>query len=277
QNDLFADSPPASFTPAEALADRRQQLASLSAELKEDLQRKYERFIHLPTDEQKRLVELESAIKADERRRTLETTVAAYDQWLKQLSGVERAELMALDATARLVRIKRLRQEEARRLTPEDGQAFVAWIERRLTSWLDDKPGLKRQFEAAPEGRRRELLARGVNELRRSRPLVFAGTFGDRSARNELRERLSPRGQQQLDQAQTPDQRRLLLQSWFLQTLSPQAVGRGQLALPKVDEEELKRFFERDLDPAQRAQLLNLPADQMRRQLLRLYHARSGK
>lgn len=262
--------------PSLAVADHRQLVASLSADEKDELHRNYDRFVHLPPDEQRRLELLASSIAADDERAGLDATITAFDHWLEQIPGVERAELMALDGEARLNRVKRLRQEEQRRLSQNDARAFLAWIEERLAKWLSDKPGLKRELESADTFRRRELLSRAVNELRRNRPFVFMNTFFDPSARQALRERLSPPAQRQLDDA-TPEQRRLLMQSWFIQTLSPPAPGRGQLALPEVDDDELKRFFEHDLDPAERAQLLNMPADQMRRQLLRLYQARQNR
>lgn len=273
---LFAVEKPSSSAAAD-VAERRQQIASLSPEEKDELQRNYERFVHLPPDEQRRLESLESSIAADAGRAELEATIAVFDHWLEQLPGVERAELMALDGEARFDRVKRLRQQERRRLSQADLQALLAWIEERLAKWLSDKPTLKREVESAEAGRRRELLARAVNELRRTRPFIFMNAFFDAAARQALHERLSPAGRRQLDDAQTSEQRRLLMQSWFIQALSPPPFGRGQLALPQVDDVELKRFFERDLDPAQRAQLLNTPADQMRRQLLRMYQARQAR
>lgn len=273
---LFAAETPAVASPSD-VAERRRQIASLSQEEKDELHRNYERFVHLPPDEQRRLESLESSIAADAERAELKAVLAAFDQWLEQLPGVERAELMALDGEARLGRVKRLRQQEQRRLSEADLQALLVWIEERLTSWLSEKPTLKRELESADTGRRRELLARAVNELRRTRPYIFMSAFFDPTARKSLQERLSPAGKRQFDEAQSPEQRRLLMQSWFMQALSSPTLGRGQLTLPQVDDDELKRFFEHDLDPAQRAQLLNLPADPMRRQLLRMYQARQAR
>jgi hypothetical protein len=93
----------------------------------------------------------------------------------------------------------------------------------------------------------------------------------------ELEKTLSPRGQQVLSKASTNAERRALIWTWAGQALNPPAAGRGnQLSLPDVDEDDLKRFFEQ-LSPVQRTQLLNLPADQMKRQLLTRYQVKRAQ
>ncbi|HEV3339542.1 MAG TPA: zf-HC2 domain-containing protein, partial [Pirellulales bacterium] len=113
---------------ATSLEERKQRFDSLDPEQKEELHRKYERFGHLPADEQDRLRKLEAAVAADDDAAAFSATLARFQQWLEQLAGVERAELMALDGEQRLERVKRLRREEARRLAPEDVPAFTAWF-----------------------------------------------------------------------------------------------------------------------------------------------------
>jgi hypothetical protein len=89
----------------------------------------------------------------------------------------------------------------------------------------------------------------------------------------ELEKVLSPRGQHVLNNASTVAERRNLILSWVNQTFVQPAARANQLSLPDVDEDDLKRFFEQ-LSPVQRTHLLNLPADQMKRQLLARYQAK---
>ncbi len=53
--------------------------------------------------------------------------------------------------------------------------------------------------------------------------------------------------------------------------LQQYAARRMDGVFPAVTEEELAQFFEKELKPMQRDQLLNLPADDMARELWRMY------
>ncbi|HET6879128.1 MAG TPA: hypothetical protein VFI31_03170 [Pirellulales bacterium] len=248
-------------------------IESLPAEQKTELHRDYERFVHLPPEEQRRLRTLHIEIESDERAAELTAVLVALQKWLKQLSGIERAELMALDADSRFERMARLRRDEARRLDAKDLQAFIAWAEGCLGRLAQQRPdAIKVRPNDVPPARRREMTARAAHELRLTHPFLFASAFNDPGARRELYDTLSPSGRRQLELAKAPEERRLLLQTWFAQAFSPQAMARAaQLQLPEEKQTELKRFFQTQLDPAQRAQLLNLPADQMQRQLRQRY------
>lgn len=244
-------------------------VVSLDSEPKAELNRRYERLIHLPIEERRRLRELNAVIAADDQADGLQATLDRYEHWLERLPGIERAELMALDGDTRLQRITRLRREEARRLSPDDLPVFSAWVEDRLMKLAAESPALfPPNFHAAPSERRHQMVVPTLNRLRAAHPFVFMSIFNDSEARATLHEKLSARGRQQLDRSQAPEERRALMQTWFQQAFSPQAVARAaQRSLPDVSDEELKDFFDRQLDPAQRTELLNLPADQMRRQL----------
>jgi hypothetical protein len=263
--------PPTAAAPSSAAGLER--IESLPADQKAELHRRYERLVHLPADEQSRLRKLHATIEADAQMSDLAATLAGYQHWLEQLSGIERAELMALDGDARFERLARLRREEARRLGADDLKAFVAWADDQLTRLAAQRPdALKTRLNNVPPERRREMTARAAHELRLAHPRLFVSTFNDPVARSALHDKLSPESRRQLDLATTLDERRLLLQTWFLQAFSPQAMVRAaQLRLPDVNEEELRRFFQTQLDPAQRRQLLNLPAEQMQRQLRQRY------
>jgi hypothetical protein len=281
QSDVFGNE--VVRTIADSFVERKRQLASLSPEEKDELHRKYERFAHLPADEQSRLRKLQAAVADDSEAQRLEATLAAYQQWLEKLPGVERAELMALDSERRLERIKRVRAEEARRLNTADVSIFVSWFE---TQFLQRLPAprsqqLQKQLAGQPEGKRREVLGIALAQWRSQvernpqraaggrRPVVVMAELLTTAAGSDLRGQLSPHGQQQLDEAKTQQQRLRLMQTWASQVFQQRG---AQLSLPDVDDDDLKRFFERGLNPAERARLLNMPAEQMKRQLLLRYH-----
>jgi hypothetical protein len=225
---------------------------------------------------------LYAAVQADEQAPKLTATLARYQHWLEQLQGVERAELIALEGDQRLARIRRMREDESRRLSPGDVQVFVDWLQTQLLQRLPEprRRQLQQRLAGQPEPMRRDILGRVLNEMRAAQsgqpnraPLFGLAALLNKEPGAELRKQLSPRGQEQLDRARTPEERWQLLQTWVRQAFWPPSMARGmQLSLPEVSQEELKKFFETQLDPAQRAQLLNLPADQMQRQLRIRYH-----
>ncbi|MGH7136159.1 MAG: anti-sigma factor family protein [Pirellulales bacterium] len=266
QESLLAEEPAADEV---ARPQSASDVASLDSEEKAELNRRYERLVHLPADERRRLRDLHAAVASDGHADGLQASLERYEHWLERLPGIERAELMALDGAARLQRIARLRREEARRLSPEDVPVFSAWVEDRLMKLAADRPALfPPNFQAAPRERRHQMVIATLNRLRAAQPFVFMGIFNDAEARAALYEKLSSRGREQLDRSQATEERRALMQTWFQQAFSPQGMARAaQLSLPDVNDEELKDFFDRQLDPAQRTELLNLPADQMRRQV----------
>lgn len=281
QHDNFGDEVVPTVT-ADSLAERQRQLESLSPEEKGELHRKYERFAHLPADEQSRLRKLQAEVAGDADAERLATALAAYQQWLEKLPGVERAELMALGAEQRLERVKRLREEEGRRLNIADVPIFVSWFEMQLLESLPapQSEQLQEQLAGQPEAKRREILGIALAQWRSQverkpqrragvrRPLaVLAGLLAT-EAGSDLRVQLSPHGRQQLDQATAPQQRVRLMQAWVAQVFQQRG---AHLSLPQVDGDELKRFFEHGLNPAERARLLNMPSDQMKRQLLFRY------
>jgi hypothetical protein len=270
-----------------SLIDRRKRLDALSTDQKDELHRKYERFVRLPADEQQRLRKLAAAVDDDGERALLETTLARYQHWLEQLPGVERAELIAMESAQRLQRIKRMRRDEGRRLSAEDLQQFVGWFTDIVPKLLPppEREAVQRELSRASEEERPAIVRRALAKLRppvnAGRPSTMPrrppgkGPLVDPQALAQLGERLSPHGQQMLSEAHSDVERRTLVWSWVNQAFAQPHAGRGNLlSLPEVDEDELRSFFQHDLSPEQRAQLLNLPADQMRRQLLLRYHAK---
>lgn len=285
-----ADEAPAAV--ADALDQRRARVETLPADQKQELLRKFERFQKLPSAERQRLRQLDGEIARDSQAARLHLVLSQEQRWLDQLAGVERAELVSLGADERLARIKQLRAEEERRLSHEDQAVFADWVEQRLLQRMDgpQRKRVEAEWATLSEAQRRRAVGqrlRTVMQTGRPRPpSERSGNEKQRPRRlwnpealHELAQRLSPHGQRQLEEAGSPEAHRKLIQQWVREVFYAPGGGRG-LALPAsgIDEERLKRFFEQELDPSDRAHLLSLPADQMQRQLRRLYHrAHAGR
>ena len=265
---------------------RRAALKALPVEQKQELLRKFERFEKLPSAERHRLRQLEAAVATDSQAASLCAVVDRYQHWLDQLAGFERAELMALQAEERLARIKQLRAEEERRLSHDDQTVFAEWVEQKLLERMRpaQREQAQRLWSGLSESRRRHAVGQALRlatQPGRARPAADRTQepnkkprpkpFWNPAAREELAQRLSPRGRQQLEEADGDPAQRKLIQSWVREAFFTPG-GRGlKLPAPDVDDQRLKEFFEQELDAAERAHLLGLPSDQMRRQLRRQY------
>ncbi|HEX5444631.1 MAG TPA: hypothetical protein VFW87_12405 [Pirellulales bacterium] len=276
-------------SPPEASTDEQRQarIDGLPVDRKEELLRRFERLEKLPAAEQHRLRQLDADLQRDSNARQLHAVLRDYQQWLDQLAGFERAELMALPAERRLARIKQLRGEEERQLSAEDQAVFAQWVEEKVLARMTSAQ--RQRFTAPtanlPENRRRQELGkllRAMMQAARSkqtadkspgaRPRPKPRSFWNAAARQELAERLSPLGRRQLDDAGDEAAQRKLVQSWAREVFLAPAGGRD-IKLPslEINNARLKQFFEQEVNSAERAHLLSLPSDQMQRQLQRLY------
>ena len=272
----------AGFGPAsDALRERKSRVENMTAEEKEQLWRKYERFRVLPAAEQDRLRLLDAALEADAEAARLRQVIQRYQHWLERLSPAERAELISLDPQQRLARISQLRGEEARRLGPQDAEAFAAWFEALL---VRQRPWLKRTLDqAADEGERRAQIRRIIEDgfFRGPGRPAPAGP-PDRSRRPfwspddlaKLKDALSETARRTLDEAAQPLERRKLVLSWLRQAYFKNAAAPSLRLSPTLGEERLRKFFDEELDVSERVRLLGLPLDQMQRQLWQLYQQR---
>lgn len=263
----------------ESLSDRRTRIEQMNADQKEQLWRRYERFRALPPDEQARIRSLNAKLTQDRDAAILQQVIQRYQHWLDGLSAAERAELISLEPDQRLKRISELRAEERRRLGPEDAQALAVWMESRLMKHFPER---RADFAALPENERHERVrAMILQNLARSnprqpglavanarkRPIFTAADFDD------LREALSAKAQEQLDKASTPGEQRQIVLGWIRQVYVHAPSGAGPKE-PRIGEERLRKFFDEELTVSERVGLLRLPAEQMQRQLRRMYHNR---
>ncbi|HVX60198.1 MAG TPA: hypothetical protein VHC19_06350 [Pirellulales bacterium] len=253
----------------ESLSERRSRIEHLDAEQKEQLWRQYERFRALPPAEQVRLRSLNEKLSQDAEAAQLQQVMERFQAWLDRLSSAERAELISLDPQQRLQRIEQLRKEEARQLGPEDIKAFAGWLEARL---LKQFPRERANFAALSETERRERV-RSLMRVQFSQPNFRQRPLFSKEDFAELHKALSPKAQQQLDEAAAPMERRALFGSWIRQVYSQGPAG-PSLRMTGIGEERLRKFFNDELDVSERVELLRLPSDQMQRQLRRMYQQR---
>ncbi len=293
----------------ETLQMRRAKIESLSPAAKEALLERYRRFMRLDPAEQDRVRRLHAALAQDPQRPELRQVMLHYYDWLKTLPPYQQAELRELAPAQRVQQIKRLLEWQAQRrgkspalaeslrdyrlgrrllppagkrgawLSPQDIEALLQWFERYVARHADQI------LRLLPEAQRKQLareLAQTQDPLRRHELLIAMWLrwqldnpgkvpLPDAEDLAELRSHLSPETRRRLQQRPPPEQWRLLSSVIPMFVLQQYAARRMDGVFPAVTEEELAQFFEKELKPMQRDQLLNLPADDMARELWRMY------
>lgn len=255
-------------------------VASLSTAEQEQLLARWESFQKLDPARQQELRALHDELNRQPDAEQLRGVLERYAQWLASLSAVQRAELEKLPAKERIARIKQLQQEQslmqARQLSADDMRAIGQWMQQRL---LESVPETYRaQLEQMSEAERHRTLVRLAmqrwmqRDPRERQPLSAADVA-------ELRSHLSPEGQARLDRIDVAD-RQMLVADWVRASvwrqLSPRDGG-GAGGRTNVDEQELRRFYHEELSETQREHLLELPADEMQRQLRQMYFQRGER
>lgn len=256
---------------------RRQHVAALAPAEKEALRRKFERFEALDPQEKQRLRELCRQVEADPQAAELKAVLGRYGKWLASLAPLRRQELLELQPQARVQRIKSMIEDQterdSKRLAQADQAALVKWMEQMA---IQHESQL---IELVPVDRRGKMKDVPANV--RARMLMFSMWWrwqgmgpGGRPALLKdddlagLRTALSADARQRLE-GKPPAEQWKQVSGWVRQIVRQQMSGGKGFGL--VSEEELARFFEHDLNSNQRDYLLSLPADEMQRELRRLY------
>lgn len=257
----------------DALAQRRARVAAMTAAEREQLARRYERFMALSPEERDRLRALHRALEEDPAVDELRAVMMRYHRWLSRLSTAQRAELLAMRPDERLEKIRQLRAEERarqrRHLSLEDRQAVVRWIEGLVRGRLS--PEEWERLQALPEQQRRAELARLV--MQRRAQSVRLATAAEENLK-VLREALSPRAREALDAEATPEGRRVLVGIWLRQAFAD-VYPRGPFRRWEPPEPEaLMRFMNEELSPQERQELTGLSEEELLRRLQRLYFQR---
>jgi hypothetical protein len=270
-------------------AARRLAISQMPIAEQQELLRKQEQFLALPTDEQNRLRTLQAAIDADPKSEQLNRVLKQYHEWLKTLSPGERAELAELSPADRVAKIKQFQQRQrtaklqvqrTEALTPQDMRVVLRWTQDLLWEHRE------KLFKDMPESWRKKLEREDVRGQRRA--LLYAATFPGRKSSgphplsmvkqsdvSALADKLSPTAKEELAKTTDLSEQRKIVRGWIgasMHELEPS--WQRPRKLPLVVEQELTQFFERDLRPSQRERLLNLPNEQMREELRRMYFQR---
>lgn len=264
---------------ADDLDDRRQRVAAMSSDEKEELHRRQERFAALDTGEQDRLRALHRDLEADSDSEHLRQVMSSYHHWLTSLPPYRRAELQQLEPAERIKRIKALLREQSDRdrqgLSIADVAALSAWMDRcasrQESQFLEFLPESQRQeiLRVSPTQRHRYLFCLAWLRWQKggsSKPAIL--TDDDLA---EIQQILSENARKRMADRSIADQRGQA--SHWIKQLVQQEMTAGRLRpwLPPVREEELAKFFEKDLNDEQRDNLMSMPADQMIRELRQMY------
>jgi len=245
----------------------RARLEAMSAEEKEELAAKRERFEQLPPEEQERIRQLDERLRADPNSELLRGVMNRYYEWLKTLSSDERAALLSKKGEERIemIRILAFRSMADRRLSQEDLEQVYEWTTEYLRSREET------MIESLPEHERDEVKAI-EDESRRWRHLFWEmrkhqlpppspATDGEIT---QLIGTLSADARRIFDAAPDEEKRQELVQGWIRASM----FSRYQQS---VSEEELMQFLHEDLDPRWRAQIESLPRDEMQKELRKHY------
>ena len=271
-----ADEQPAAPTEmsAPALADR---LAELSPAEKKELQSKQDRFYRLDPAAQDELRELHDQLTQAPDAAQLQAVLARYARWLQTLPSGQRADLLSLPPAERVAEIRRVLQEQTasrmrsyvpRKLADDDLRTIAGWVEQLVQR---HEPELLERVPAF-----QEQLANITEPKRRIQALTFMiHRFGFRrdwlqptdDEIGQLRRQLSAEARDDLDKAKAEGRLPELTAAWM------GAAMFSRLAGPPVDKDQLRKYFNEDLEPQQREWLESLPPERMQAELVRMYYA----
>jgi len=278
--------------PADSLAQRRAKIEAMSPVEKQELRRMQERFVSLPAAEQQSIRRIAAQLAADPEGQKLRQVLVRYHEWLKTLSAGQRAELVELPWLERVARIKHFKAHQAEQrssgsidadpLSPADLRHVLHWLEDYALQNKDlltkDLPAQRRKHleELDRPKQRRSLLWLAWQHWQSGAPGDLPPP--DTASMQRLAGTMSAGPREQLEQAPTPKQYQELVKSWVRQAVRHrvETLGPGH-KLNAAAQDEMQRFFQQDLSPRQREQLLKLPREQMQRELRRLYLQHSNQ
>lgn len=261
------------------LAARKAELETLSADQKNQLLEKKERFEQLPPTEQDKMRGFHSRLEAADDGQRLRTVLERYHEWLKTLPAGQRADLLAMPESERVEAIKKIRSEqEAQRfrriagtkLTQEDLKAVQEWthefVQKKQAELLATMPAdMRSRFEQSQDQQARRRMLFGAMMWQRGEHAIRPGP----EEIEKLMPLLSAEARKALKSVTDPEKQAQLVRSWAVGNMMNRWTPPQQ-----VSDEELTRFYQHDLDAGLREQLESLPRDQLFQELRRLYFAR---
>ncbi|MDZ7620112.1 MAG: hypothetical protein U1E05_24175, partial [Patescibacteria group bacterium] len=253
---------------------------TMTSEEKELLRKRQGQFASLDSAEQDRLRRLRDDLVSAPDAKMLCAVADRYYEWLKALPPISRAELVELPLEQRVDRIKSLAAlqaaERIERLGHDEARVLGAWLTGltdRMTEAIPEPARARIRQESDPQRRRTALLmtlqsTRSPDGARRAMDQVL----NDDDLAN-LRAELPERTRLQLQRYPTPEQWRIV-KGWVSQLAWHRWAGRGTRGFGDTEDRGLAEFFEKELNDAELDRLLALPAEEMQRELQRLYFQR---
>ncbi|MBL9094256.1 MAG: hypothetical protein JNL96_23755 [Planctomycetaceae bacterium] len=272
------------------LADRRAAVAVLPADEKAALAAKYERFQKLPAAEQQRLNELAEGLTTGGDAPAVLRTMHDYLQWKAKLAPQQSALFVGLEAEDRLKKVEQFVGEQrvfaAQELSDADAKVIMAWLEQQVKTHqeklLENLPGTVRERFELMGARERSwaLMYYVMSQQRGPGPSRF--DLVTPAALEELRGKLSPQAQARWGAAERVrddgDDPKALLAEW-IRTAIERTVGYrgvGATASARIDEQELRKFFESELSENERQRLMALRPEEMQSELRREFLRKRG-
>ncbi|MGQ9504137.1 MAG: zf-HC2 domain-containing protein [Thermogutta sp.] len=298
-----------SFVTFTSPADIRKHIASLNEAEKIELRRKIERFQRLSEVEQARMQKIHEELMAAPDRDELISVLRRYCQWFKLLTPSQRGELEALRADQQISWIQHTRNEMVaaalnrtlfnfppqrlrtllqdsikvppeERLPPGDVAVLVRTLESLAAERGEDlldrlNPGekqelLRRLNRVTDPQQRKDLLAITWLQWQLDHPDEVAVLTP--TELEALRKQFSPPTRSRLEALSEEEQLKRVAQ-WirsyvFFRYVMPRVWADMRRA---VSEQELGRFVEENLTREEREALLQLPPDEMQRELTHRY------
>jgi len=289
----------------EHLAERRERIERLTPAEKRELLDDQQKFLKLDPAERERLRRLSRELDEDEQGAELRRVMQRYSDWLKTLPPYQRAQLLELPPEQRVKKVQEVLADQARRasrgaawgeltrragerpgaagksfnrLDPVDVEGLFAWMDAYA------KNHASQMLERLPAHRERvkKGLERETDPVRRQELVGWIWLWWEIDSRGklpslsdeelaDLPSRLSSKTRKQLQSLPPEQQRRMvsgLFTSFMLQQYAARHTG---FPLSVASDEELGRFFERELTAEQRDKLASLSGEEMQRTLWRWY------
>jgi hypothetical protein len=259
----------------ESSAERAQRLAAMTAEQKDELLRKKQRFDDMEPPDREKLRELHVAIESSPQAPQLQETLTRYHAWLNTLSSLQRSELLSLSDDERIGKIKELlRQQELQRfqtfagnLPERDRDIIYRWVAefiRRHQEELEERlpPDARDRYRAVrDEASRTRMLAFHLQWRwhEGSQPLPTSEDIG------QLVPSLSAEAQAHIKQVQTAEEQHQRVKELARAAIMSHLV-------PRASEEELRKFYDQ-LPVEQRARLEGLEGEEFKRELRKMYNS----
>jgi hypothetical protein len=260
---------------ADSHAERAQKLAKLTADEKEELLRKKERFDKLEPEEQERLRKLHELLESRPDAQQLGTVMENYANWLKGLLPAQRSEVLSLPVDQRIGRIKEIvKIQESQRfrdfaellLPPEDQEKIYQWLDKFvaehekeiLDAIQSDRDRWRIRSISDDKARRKVLMIRiGFRHPESKIP------FPSQDDIDEMAKGLSETTRKELAKPPTEQERSNRTRGLVLAAI-------GSIWYPHPSEEELRKYYAA-LPSESRAALENLDDSQLQKELRRMY------